>query len=124
MDMTDAYKILTVAEWQAARELGTVCTGLDRADGYVHLSSSRQLAGTLQRYFPTDDRLVILQVDVAALGDRLVWETPIPENGRPGMFPHFYGDLLIQHVAKVWQIERGAFLLPLDVLDQTERTDV
>ena len=45
------YKILTPEEWERASETGIIETDLDIKDGFIHLSTSRQLAATLAFYF-------------------------------------------------------------------------
>ena len=44
------YKILTPEEWERASETGIIETDLDIKDGFIHLSTSRQLAATLAFY--------------------------------------------------------------------------
>ncbi|MDA8683998.1 DUF952 domain-containing protein, partial [Gammaproteobacteria bacterium] len=36
------YKVLTLDEWQLAKELGKIVTDIDQEDGFIHLSTSRQ----------------------------------------------------------------------------------
>ena len=48
------YKILTISEWTEAKTLGEIETALDRNDGFIHLSTAQQLAGTLAFYFKND----------------------------------------------------------------------
>ncbi|MAV50667.1 MAG: hypothetical protein CME93_06875 [Hyphomonadaceae bacterium] len=116
----DVYKIMTLEQWETATQTGSLTTDFDRNDGFVHLSASRQLAGTLARFFADEEQLVLIQVDESKLGSELVWEAPYPNDGRGGVFPHYYGDLLLSQSTEYWEIERGAFDLPLTVLNQSE----
>lgn len=116
----DVYKIMTLAQWETAMRTGSLLTQLDRDDGFVHLSASRQLAGTLARFFAEEDHLILIQVDESQLGSKLVWEAPYPDDGRGGIFPHYYGDLKMSQSVEHWEIERGAFDLPLSVINQSE----
>ena len=116
----DVYKIMTLAQWETAMRTGSLLTQLDRDDGFVHLSASRQLAGTLARFFAEEDHLILIQVDESQLGSKLVWEAPYPNDGRGGIFPHYYGDLKMSQSVEHWEIERGAFDLPLSVINQSE----
>ena len=43
------YKVLTLNEWQSAKESGTIVTEIDQNDGFVHLSTSSQLSATLSK---------------------------------------------------------------------------
>ena len=87
-----AFKVLTAAQfarWQAEGKF----TGapVDLADGYIHLSTADQLAGTLEKHFAGRSGLVVAEIDLALLGDTVRWET-----SRGGaLFPHVYGPLPI-----------------------------
>ena len=43
----NVYKILREYEWEEAKESGQIITALDKKDGFIHLSTALQLAGTL-----------------------------------------------------------------------------
>ena len=117
----DLYKVLTLEEWERASKTSFVFTDLDRKDGFIHLSTSSQLSLTLALFFSEHAQVVLLQIDETALKGSLIFENPLLPGDRPGLFPHFYGDLLISEVVKHWYIERGAFTLPKEVLLQSER---
>ena len=117
----NVYKVLTTKEWERASKTGFVITDLDQKDGFVHLSTSSQLALTLALFFSEYEQLVLLQIDEAALGQSLIFEDPIPTGERTRSIPHLYGDLSISRVVERWSIERGAFALPKDVLLQSEQ---
>lgn len=90
------YKILRRDEWLALREAGeTRGAPVDLADGYVHLSTGGQLAGTLAKHFAGEGGLTILAFEEAALGPALRWE---PSRGG-GLFPHLHGPLRLADVA-------------------------
>ena len=59
------------------------------AEGFVDISFTEQLAGTLALHFPRAPSVVLLRLDEAALGKRLVVE---PSRGG-AMFPHVYGEI-------------------------------
>lgn len=111
MSMTDsadrpltAYKILT-ADQLAELERASVFAGspADRADGYIHLSTEAQLAGTLDKHYAGQTDLKIAAVDLQAYGDALKWEA-----ARGGaLFPHLYTDLLLETVTAYGPLERG-----------------
>ena len=67
----------------------------DRRDGFIHLSSGTQLAGTIGKHFAGRTGLVAARCDPQALGDALRWETS--RGGAP--FPHLYRPLLLADVA-------------------------
>jgi uncharacterized protein (DUF952 family) len=89
------YKIAGSAEWATA-EVADVYLGSqdDARDGFIHFSTAAQAAMTAAKYFSARDDLVIVAVDVAALGIKLMWE---PSRGGD-MFPHLYGPLAMAAV--------------------------
>ena len=84
------YKILRETDWTDAVRAGSYRGSADDArDGFIHLSTSEQLAGTAAKYFRGQPGLVLVGVDAAALGAALKWEP-----SRDGaLFPHLYGPL-------------------------------
>lgn len=88
--MTDlfAFKLLTAEQWTDWREAGTL-TGVpvDIADGYIHLSTRDQVRETAEKWFAGVDPLILVMVDLPALGDTVKWE---PSRGG-ALFPHVYG---------------------------------
>jgi uncharacterized protein (DUF952 family) len=85
-----AYKILTAEQW-AGFEAAGVFEGApaDVADGYIHLSTEEQVAGTLAKHFAGQSGLMLATVDLAALGDAVRWE----ESRGGALFPHVYAVL-------------------------------
>jgi uncharacterized protein (DUF952 family) len=109
------YKILSEAAWASSQRTGvTEASDLDRADGYVHLSTGAQVTETLRRHFPGVTGLVLVAYGANSLGDALKWEA-----SRGGeLFPHFYGQLSVTQA--LWSAplpidEAGVHILP-DVL--------
>lgn len=76
---------------------------LDRADGFIHLSTRDQLAGTLETHFGAVRHLALAEIDAAALGDTLKWE-----RSRGGeLFPHVYGVIAFSAIRAVHLMRRG-----------------
>ncbi len=106
------HHICPAAQWQAASAAGEYGGGAqDAADGFIHFSSSAQLAGSAERYWHGKDDLVLITVDSERLGPALRWET-----SRGGaLFPHLYGQLAVADVARVVTLEMtadGGHVLP------------
>ena len=114
------YKVLTAEDWQAAQASGGIHTAVDRADGYVHLSTAAQLPLTLARYFSHAERVMLIAVDPKMLAEKLRFETAVGSN-RAGDFPHYCGVLSVEYVNQVWTLERSAFALPEHLLHEIER---
>lgn len=117
--MNDVFKILTKEEWSDASKLGYVKTNIDENDGFIHFSTSKQLAKTLHLYFDNIDEVVLLQINEEKIQANLVYEEP-DSNNRGGKFPHLYGKLSIEDILNTWNIKRNAFELPLEVLSEAE----
>ncbi|GAA6056541.1 hypothetical protein JCM3770_006869 [Rhodotorula araucariae] len=68
-----------------------VLSELDAKDGFLHMSTASQLAGTLNRFFRNDPKVVLLKMDYKRLsGWKVVkWEP----SGSGEIFPHLYGQL-------------------------------
>lgn len=110
-----AFKIETVAHWDQALALGMYSgSALDVKDGFIHLSSADQVAETLALYFGGQTGLVLVEVDLAALGEAVVWEA-----SRGGaMFPHVYGPLPLSACSAPFELHldnNGRHILPVGV---------
>jgi uncharacterized protein (DUF952 family) len=93
-----AFKVLTADQWTQF-QADHVFRGapVDLADGYIHLSTSDQLQGTLDKHFAGQSGLVIAEVDLAQVEDSIRWEM-----SRGGaLFPHIYGPLAMSAVIGV-----------------------
>ena len=99
-----AYKILTLgqlARWQAE---GTFeGAPVDIADGYIHLSAADQVQGTLDKHFAGQHDLLLVAVDLDALGDAVKWE--VSRGG--ALFPHVYGVLPLSCVVALAPVSAG-----------------
>ncbi len=92
---TVCYKILRADEHRAFLDTGRFDgSPVDRADGFVHLSSPHQVRETAARHFEGEDGLVLVAVAAERLGAALRYE---PSRGGD-LFPHLYGPLLRDHV--------------------------
>lgn len=99
------YKICPRQEWLRAQQFGELMPSPDDVrDGFIHLSRTHQVQGSLARHFAGQADLVLLAVRVERLPDgALRWE---PSRGGE-LFPHLYDRLGITSVEQVHE-------LPLD----------
>ncbi len=106
-----AYKILTTEQFIRLQRGQALNIPADMADGFVHLSTAEQVSETARRHFAGETDLVIAAVALSRLGDGLRWEV----SRQGALFPHYYGQLGLAHVAAhaklVWQDD--AVVLPL-----------
>ena len=107
--MTLIYKILSRAEWDAAKAAGRFTgSAVDLADGYIHLSAADQAQETAAKWFKGQANLVLLAVEAEPLGDDLKWET-----SRGGaLFPHLYRPLLVSDVVSQADLDLDADGVP------------
>jgi uncharacterized protein (DUF952 family) len=93
-----AFKILTAEQWAQFQADGIFHGApVDLADGYIHLSATDQLQGTLDKHFAGHHGLVIAEVDLTALGDLVRWE--VSRGG--ALFPHIYGPLPMAAIIRI-----------------------
>jgi uncharacterized protein (DUF952 family) len=89
------YKICDRALWRAAETEGHFRGApVDARDGFIHFSTSGQLAETAVRHFAGVTDLLLIAVDAGALDGNLKWE--VSRGG--ALFPHFYGPLPLSAV--------------------------
>lgn len=98
------FKICGNTEWQAAEATG-VYSGNDDdiRDGFIHLSTQSQVAGTLEKHYAGRTGLLLVAIDTEALGPDLKWE---PSRGG-ALFPHLYGPLPLSAVVGVSATENS-----------------
>ena len=99
------YKIMSLEEWSHAQAAGRYAGSADdKRDGFIHLSTAEQLAGTLAKHFAGRDDLLLLAVDPEPLAPHLRWE---PARGG-AFFPHLYADLPVNVVISVKPMPLGS----------------
>ena len=109
-----AYKVLTAEQLSVLEHDGSFAGApVDLADGYIHLSTADQLAGTVDKHFAGQTDLQLAAVDLEALGDAVKWE----ESRGGALFPHIYGvPLTLDVVLAYGPLERepdGSIKLPV-----------
>ena len=107
-----AYKVLT-ADQKDELESGEFSGApIDKADGYIHLSTAEQLTETVDKHFAGHSALHVAAVDLEALGDAVKWE---PSRGG-ALFPHIYAVLPLSAVVACSPLQRdaaGKVMLPV-----------
>ena len=112
------YKVLTIQELEVASQSGRICTQLDAADGFIHLSSASQLNMTLSLYFLKEEKVILLQINEGDIIEGLTYEYA---DKRGGEFAHFYGELSTDKISQSWYLDRSAFSLPDEVMLEAEQ---
>ena len=85
------YHLASATEWADYQVRGTIDPASIAAEGFVHCSYGRQVAGTVAKHFGDATDLLALEIDPAKLGDvELVDEDSY---GSGQAFPHVYGPI-------------------------------
>lgn len=109
---TTAWKIEDRAVWQSAMAAGRYDgSDLDRADGFIHLSTAEQVRETALKWFAGRPDLILAQIDLVPLAQTVRFE---PSRGGE-LFPHIYGPLPASAVLATHELPPdglGGFLFP------------
>ena len=113
--MSKVFKVCEMDEWEEAKDKDLFKgSKSDQCDGFIHLSTSAQLKGTLEKYFKSKSQLYLLEVKTDDL--ELVWE--ISRNDE--IFPHLYKPLPLNAITKVYRIlmdTKGNHIIPAQVFN-------
>lgn len=94
-DVSVICKIVTRTQWEQMQASGVLPPSpIDVSDGFIHLSTVDQVAGTLAAHFAGQTNLVVLHVRVPDVQANLRWE--VSRGGES--FPHLYGELPLSAV--------------------------
>jgi uncharacterized protein (DUF952 family) len=88
--------ITTRPDWQAALEAGSYRADSLDSEGFIHCSTSEQIAATANRFYAGQSDLLLLHIDPELLAAELRWE---PADGQD--FPHIYGLINLDAVVGV-----------------------
>ncbi|MFZ0245080.1 DUF952 domain-containing protein [Candidatus Binatus sp.] len=110
--------IVKRSEWAEAVGRGTYAPASLRAEGFIHCSTIAQVIDTANRFYRGQNGLVVLCIDERRLKAELKYEAPAQayrESAESEMFPHLYGELNVDAVARVVELPceaDGSFRLP------------
>jgi uncharacterized protein (DUF952 family) len=107
------YKIFLQIEWNEMLANRCFSGSLDdKRDGFIHLSTSIQLAETLSKHFHGQDSIVVAEVDAEKNSELLKYEFSRGGN----KFPHLYGNLELSSIINYWTLspdDKGAYDLSI-----------
>ena len=92
------YHITSEQEARSATQAGEYTPAAFEREGFIHCSYAHQVRATLNRIFRGRTDLVLLEIDPALLGCKVVEENL---EGGAELFPHVYGRLPMTAVVKV-----------------------
>ncbi len=116
--MTDnqyVYHIVPAAAWAQAQAEDNYSPVSIQAEGFIHCSKLDQVTGSANLFFTGQTNLKLLQITVAQLDAKLVYENT---TGGTELFPHLYGELNLNAVSQVFDLgtdANGQFVLPENI---------
>lgn len=97
------YHITSKDEWARAQQRGEYSAPSLQAEGFIHLSTDRQVLQVANAFYAGRADLLLLFVDETKLESELKWEPPAgpPAAGISAaeLFPHLYGPINLTAVA-------------------------
>ena len=103
--MSLVYKACSIEEWNKAIEKGSYeGSQVDLEDGYIHLSTKKQLKETVAKHFKGQENLLIICFRVIKIKDKLKWEISRNEE----LFPHYYGNLETNKAEEIYNLNLNA----------------
>jgi uncharacterized protein (DUF952 family) len=130
LEMTLILHITSRVEWQAAQARGDYRAPSLETEGFIHMSTSRQVLHVANAFYRGQSGLVLLVVDETRISlsevegrSQVKWEAPAgpPASGisQDDKFPHVYGPLNLDAVVDVLDFDPdadGNFHLPASLL--------
>jgi len=114
------YHITSRTAWRTALGTGEYRAASLESEGFIHCSTRSQVLPVAENFYKGQRGLVVLRIDPARLSSPLKWEAPSGGTPPPGVpagepFPHIYGPVNLDAVAKVVDLQPdadGAFQMP------------
>ena len=98
MESSYIYHITTTAAWEKAQIEGAYTTDSLVIEGFIHCSTTDQVAGVLDRYYKGQTNLVKLTIDKSKVTSPLIFELASSINE---VFPHIHGPINLSAIVKV-----------------------
>ena len=90
MESSYIYHITTAASWEKAQLEGAYTADSLATEGFIHCSTTDQVAGVLDRYYKGQTGLVKLTIDKSKVTSPLIFELATSINE---VFPHIHGPI-------------------------------
>lgn len=98
------FHIATRDAWDVAARAGAYRPDTLETEGFIHCSTAGQVADVANVRFRGRDDLVLLWIDEAKVRAEIKWEDASDGSGK---FPHVYGPLDIEAVARATDFREG-----------------
>lgn len=106
------YKVIDEQSWRQAEATGVFKGNADDLrDGFIHLSTSDQVARVLGKFFKGRAGLLLIEIPLDLIADGVKFE----EASDGGLYPHIYGDLQTSAAGQAFALELdddGRHILP------------
>jgi uncharacterized protein (DUF952 family) len=103
------FHIATRDDWDAAARAGEYRAGTLEIEGFIHCSEDHQVAAVANARFRGREDLILLWVDPARVRAEIKYEDASDGSGR---FPHIYGPINTDAVARVTDYREKAGTFP------------
>ena len=117
------FHITSSLEWQAAQARGDYRTPSLETEGFIHMSTSKQVVHVANAFYRGQGGLVLLVVEETRISSQVKWEAPAsplaPGSSQDDKFPHVYGPLNLDAVVDVLDFNpdvNGNFQLPVSLI--------
>ena len=101
-------------QWEKAKLEGVYRSDTHDSQGFIHCSTSQQIVKVANTLYPAQRELVLLCIITNRVQSEIKYESAESEE----LYPHIYGPLNVDSVAKVVDFEAtkdGRFVLPREI---------
>jgi uncharacterized protein (DUF952 family) len=123
LEITLIFHITSRLEWQAAQARGDYRAPSLETEGFIHMSTSKQVLHVANAFYRGQSGLVLLVVDETRINPQVKWAAPAgppaPGISQDDKFPHVYGPLNLDTVVDVLDFNpdaNGNFQLPASLI--------
>lgn len=118
------YHISSRSNWAKAQATGLYSAPSLESEGFIHCSSIDQILPVANSMFRGRRDLLVLCIDEAKLGSKILWEAPIhpepsaePPATDDALFPHVYGPIEVATVKLAVELaeDDSGFALPAEM---------
>jgi len=100
------YKMLTKKQWSETQNAGILIgSDMDINDGYIHLSTAKQVERIANKYFPNMADGYLLKIRFKDINDIVKWEP----NSKGELFVHAYGDIKNSFIVNIYLLSVSEF---------------
>lgn len=101
MESDFVYHVTTPEKWAEAQVKGQFETDSLVTEGFIHCSTSAQVAGVLDRYYKGQENLIKLKIQKDKVERPLIFELAGSINE---VFPHIHGAINLDAIVEVTKI--------------------